>query len=106
MKRGDLVLVPFPFTDLSSTKNRPALILTATDKDITLSFITTQTKWAGQEDVYLTPTSQNGLKKKSVIRLAKITTLEKNLVLGKLGKLSEKKVNEVNDKLKILFNLD
>lgn len=61
MKKGDLVLVPFPFTDLSSTKNRPALVLLANDEDVTLAFITTQTRWAKEWDLHLEPTDQNGV---------------------------------------------
>ena len=45
MKKGDIVLIPFPFTDLTGTKNRPALILIDSDEDVTVSFITTQLKW-------------------------------------------------------------
>jgi mRNA interferase MazF len=48
MTKGDIVLIPFPFTDLSGIKNRPALILAEGEVDVTVSFITTQQKW--QED--------------------------------------------------------
>lgn len=106
MRKGDLVLVPFPFTDLSATKKRPALVLATTDDDVTLSFITTRIHWQETCDIILEPSSQNGLKKKSLLRLAKLTTLEKSLVLGKLGQLSTGKTKEVDKKLRILFDLD
>ena len=46
MKKGDIVLVPFPFTDLTSEKNRPALVLLDHEEDVTLAFITTKIEWA------------------------------------------------------------
>jgi mRNA interferase MazF len=45
MKKGDIVLVPFLFTDLSSTKKRPALVLVSTKQDVMLAFITTKMHW-------------------------------------------------------------
>ena len=41
MKKGDIVLIPFPFTDLTGNKNRPALVLVESEEDITVCFITT-----------------------------------------------------------------
>lgn len=40
MAKGDIVLLSFPFTDLSGSKLRPAIILTETALDITACFIT------------------------------------------------------------------
>ena len=74
------MIIPFPFTDLTGVKNRPALILVATDSDIPVSFITTQVKWEDEFDVKLEPSKENGLKKTSLIRLSKLSTIDKDLV--------------------------
>jgi mRNA interferase MazF len=63
MKKGDIVLIPFPFTNLTAIKNRPALILIDSNEDITVSFITTELKWQEKFDVRLEPSYINGLKK-------------------------------------------
>jgi mRNA interferase MazF len=105
MKKGDIVLVPFPFTDLSATKKRPALVLISDNKDVTLAFITTRMHWKRDWDLYLEPAERNGLKKESIVRLSKITTLEKELVLGRLGTISESRLKELNKKLRILFGI-
>lgn len=105
MKKGDIVLIPFPFTDLTGAKNRPAVILIDSYEDITVSFITTQLKWQEKFDVRLEPSNENGLKKTSLIRLSKITTIDKELVIGKLGQLTDSEVEGVNRGLIGLLDL-
>lgn len=75
MVKGDIVLITFPFTDLSGTKLRPAIILAEIGTDITVCFITTQLQWQEPVDFLLHPTNTNGLKKQSLVRTGKITTL-------------------------------
>src|SRR6478752_1343925 len=99
MKKGDIVLIPFPFTDLSGIKNRPALILACTESDLTVSFITTQLKWQEESDVLLQPATENGLKKPSLLRLNKLITIDKDLVIGRLGNLSIDEITLVNKSL-------
>ena len=60
MAKGDIVLITFPFTDLSGSKLRPALILTESELDVTVSFITTQIGWREVTDILLKPTSVAG----------------------------------------------
>src|SRR5690606_17937190 len=105
MKKGDLVLIPFPFKDLTGAKNRPVLILISDEANVTVSFITTQLKWASDYDVDMQPSVKNGLKATSLIRLGKLATLDKNLVVGLLGELSEAEMEKVNQNLLRLFQL-
>ena len=105
MKKGDIVLVPFPFTDLSGNKNRPALVLVNNESDITVVFISTQIHWKEESDILLHPNQINGLKKESLLRLSKIATLDKYLILGRLGEISENEIVDLNTRLKILFKI-
>jgi mRNA interferase MazF len=106
MKKGDIVLVPFPFTDLSGNKNRPAIVLIETSKDVTLSFITTQLKWQSKFDLLLKPTPINGLKKDSLIKLSKIITLDKDLIIGLMRYLDKEYYQDLNENLINIFKLN
>lgn len=96
MKKGDLVFVDFPFTDLSGKKKRPALVLAFDAVDVTLAFITTKLFQAQPPDVMLTPSAQNGLKLPSVIRTSKFATLKLTLIQGKLGELTPAEIAAVD----------
>jgi mRNA interferase MazF len=106
MTKGDIVLIPFPFTKLTGNKLRPAIVLITAELDITVSFITTQLNWQEPTDVELSPTIENGIKRKSLIRLSKIATIDKKLALGKIGRISEVQIFELNVKLKYILQLD
>lgn len=106
MKKGDLVLVPFPFTDLKGAKKRPALVLLSDQTDVTVAFITSRFKWASDFDISLKPSIENGLKEESLIRLSKLATIEKDLVIGLLGELSQDEILQINTNLIRLFNLN
>ena len=91
LRRGDIVPLPFPFTDLSSARVRPALILAdPRGDDITVAFITSGT--AGPDpaaehvldpaDPECTPT---GLEVRSIVVLSKLATLHRRSVQRRLG---------------------
>ena len=105
MAKGDIVLITFPFTDLSGSKLRPSVVLTETNFDLTACFITTQIGWQESTDVLLLPNNTNGLRKQSLIRTSKIATLDRTLAKGLLGRLSPTELTDLNNKLKILFQL-
>ncbi len=105
MAKGDIVLITFPFTNLTGNKLRPAVILADSALDFTVCFITTQLQWQEATDVELIPNEINGLRKPSLIRTSKIATLDKTLAKGLLGKLSSNELSEINNKLRIFLNL-
>ena len=108
--KGKIVLIPFPFTDLTDSKVRPALVLYDGPKDVVVLFISSRIPLVPSEtDVVLKEGqpgfAESGLKLSSVIKLNKIATLLKELVVGELGFLEEPKKKEVNTKLSLILKL-
>ena len=93
-KPGDIVLVKFPFTNLETTKQRPALVIHQTIHSpkkidlICIAMITSQLEGYRLEgDIRLEKWEEAGLLHSSIIRLSKVTTLDSDLVNRKLGAL-------------------
>jgi len=105
MAKGDILLIKFPFTDLSGNKLRPAVVIFDNSLDFTVCFVTTQTGWQEATDVLLTPNPINRLNKQSLIRTSKIATLDRSLAKGLLGNLTSNELTELDNKLKILLQL-
>ena len=99
--RGDIVVLPFPYSDLSSSKKRPALILaTLQGNDIILCQITS----IQREDNHVIELKDSDFKQgklnlDSYIRPNRIFTADKSIILYKIGSVKEKKFNEVIEKL-------
>ena len=90
--KGDIVLVPFPFTDLTGSKLRPAVVLVDSSNDVVVAFITSQNKWEDEYSIKINGSESNGLKVDSFLRLNKIATLNKDLMVGKLGILGSHEI--------------
>jgi mRNA interferase MazF len=104
--KGDIVLVKFPFSDLSQTKPRPAVILwiNPAGDDITLCAITSQNMdQLSIEDIPVLPADpefpSTGLRVPSKIRTTRIATLTKQLVIRKFGTLGTEQMQALNEKL-------
>ncbi len=70
-----------------------------------MCFITSQIQWQEQTDVQVSPNPINGLKGISLIRTSKIAPLDKSMSKGILGRLNNFEISELNNKLKLLFQL-
>ena len=94
--KGDVVVLPFPFTDLTASKKRPAIILSDLRGD---DYIMLQITSQNDRDSYAIPLIQSDfssgtLRQDSNIRPNKIFTLDKSLILYKAGHLTNDKLNE------------
>jgi len=91
---GDIVLVPFPFTDQSTTKRRPAVVVSSTAyhrerPDLLIMAVTSQVRPAGGVgEVHVGDWKGAGLIKPSAVKPV-ITTIEASLVIRRLGALKD-----------------
>ncbi len=92
MKTGDIVLIPFPFSELTQVKVRPALVITETKdkyKGLVLCAISSQVPVnLSTSEILLRPTVVNGLKVQSVLKVDRIFTLKAEKVIANLGSLN------------------
>lgn len=99
--KGDVVVVPFPFSDLTQAKKRPALVLAGLEgDDVILVQITSQPL----KDGYTVPINDHdfdsgGLKQPSNVRPNRIFTADTHIVLYSVGKLRKEKLTEIINKV-------
>ncbi len=100
-RQGDIVLVSFPFTDLTSSKRRPALILSpdffnAATEDLVLAAITSNVK-DDSDAIRLSVAdfADGRLPKKSIVKTTKLFTMHSSLILRRVCALKREKTEEV-----------
>ena len=103
--KGDVVVIPFPYSNLSNSKRRPALVIAESSyTEIILCQITSQ-KIKDNSAILLSENDFNHgtLHKTSNIRPNKIFTAESSIILYKVGSLKEQKVKEVTDTIILIL---
>ncbi|HRX49196.1 MAG TPA: type II toxin-antitoxin system PemK/MazF family toxin [Spirochaetota bacterium] len=99
--KGDIVVIPFPYSDLSNAKKRPALVLAESSLgDLILCQITSQDfKDSYAVNLSSEDFSSGSLPKTSNIRPNKLFTADSKIILYKAGTLKSIKTNEVIDNI-------
>ena len=103
--KGDVVVVSFPFTDLSASKKRPALVIAKLQGD---DLILCQITGKERMDKYAITLEDFDFKKgklnvSSILRPNKLVTADKKIINYKIGTLKDNKLNEVTEKLIKIF---
>src|SRR6056297_3163272 len=100
-KKGSIVVLPFPFSDLTATKKRPALVIVdLKGDDYILCQITSNHRHDSYEVRLGKSDVANGeLKVNSLIRTNKIFTATGDIIEYELGTLNDAKLKEVEDRL-------
>jgi len=113
IKRGDIVLLSFPFTNLKSSKVRPALVVSEDSfnkisKDRILLFVTSK-KYSTPFNIRVLKSSSSfqatGLKKASTFRVSKLMCLDQSLVQRRLGRADTNLLKKVDAALRCLLGL-
>ena len=108
-----IVLVPFPFDDLSANKVRPAVCLTNEIQPyghVVLAFITSRVSSNPSDTDFVIDTkdtdfANTGLKTSSMIHLHRLMTISRAIIRRELGELSKNQQEEIENRLRKLFEL-
>jgi len=102
--KGDVVIVPFPFSNLSDSKKRPALVIANTSgNDLMLAQITSKYTSNYSLNISNEDFGKGNLPLLSFVKINKLFSADKSIVNYKIGTLKQNKIKEVENKLVDLF---
>ena len=111
-KRHDIWLVRFPFSDLASTKVRPALVLAVHGEDVIVAGVFSRIPRGQLRKTWVrieegdTSFLRSGLKKTSLLRAEKLAVVDASVLVRKLGSLSPVLAKRVRQALRAALHLD
>jgi mRNA interferase MazF len=111
VKPGDVALVRFPFAELAAAKKRPALVLARTARSArnrlaVLAMITSQVESLRLEgDVLLSQWQAAGLLHPSLLRMAKVATVDEDLIEKTIGRLAPSDHDAARAAFRLVFSL-
>src|SRR5438477_13172194 len=113
LQHGDVVLVPFPFADLSGRKVRPAVIVSPDPQgaELILAFITSvltnRSPRGAEVEMFQTDAefTVTGLKVDSLIRLDKLVTLSRGVISRRLGTTGHVTQSKIFSALRVAMGL-
>lgn len=109
MKRGEIIIVDYPFTDQVGSKRRPALVIQSDaikSPDMLIAAISACAELTATR-VLIDPSKEpnSHIKQACVVRCENLSTVEQQLVLGAVGSLSKKTMQQVDECLKRALGL-
>lgn len=107
-KQGDLILIPFPFTDLTTLKQRPAVIISSEffnqrSRDVIVAAVTSRVPKQITKIDYVLSTDDlesSGLPKTSLVKIGKIVTIDQRLIRKRLGSLPSATLRDILSRIK------
>ncbi len=108
MKTGSILLVPFPFAELTNRKVRPCVLICRTkDKysDMVVAAISSVIpNQLTENEILLQPSTNNGLRKVSVIKVDRIVTMKSDDLIAHIGELDHSDLKDFRQKFKALVD--
>jgi mRNA interferase MazF len=106
-KAGDIVLVPFPFTDQTGSKVRPAIVISIKpyDDDVVIVFVTSKIKKRGGHILTIIASECNGLRQNSTVVCSKLASIKTSLLIGGIGKLESKDYQKIKQAMAAVLGL-
>ena len=107
--RGDVVWVPFPFTDMKGRKHRPALVVSSNgynqaQDDVVLAQISTRVRTPETGEQPIEGWKEAGLDEPSVVR-PKLFTVEASLIYRRSGHVLEADLMQIDEALRRLLGI-
>ena len=103
--KGDVVLLNFPFSDLSGQKMRPALVLAARRAEVTVAFISSQVSKAEPDDLVFPAAGHTGLTRPWLVRVAKLATLDRRQIQHGMGQLAPAELAQIDVAMRRVYQL-
>ena len=107
-KQGDIVLLPYPFSDLSQSKPRPSVVISHRESingDLIVVKITSNLH-NDSDSFILEPQKLNGvLPALSEVRCNQISTIDKRIVMKKYASLNQDALKSLCEKIKLNFEV-
>ena len=108
MNAGDIILIPFPFSDVQDVKVRPAVLISVTRdkyKDLVVSAISSVVpSELSKTQIPVKPDDHNNLRVNSIIRVDRIVTLKAEHKIANLGRLAKKDLEKFKEVFKGLVD--
>ncbi len=99
MKTGQIILIPFPFAELTNVKARPSIIIAETDdrfKDIIVAAISSVVpERISKNEFILEPSPTNGLRVQSVVKVDRFVTTKRKNIIKELGFLTTPQIEKL-----------
>jgi mRNA interferase MazF len=107
----DIVLVPFPFSDLSAVKRRPCLVLSVIrPRGLRVHYVmammtSNRSALSFPHDVVLGDWDKSGLPRRTMVRLAKVVTLDSTLIKKRIGRISKRDASHIKSEFLRMFSV-